>query len=430
MSSTIASGRAGIAPISYGYHPQEGSRSVSLQFDWRTRTSYTDDLSQLVAMGIESTVQTIVVDNTDNPQSVTFTFFDTGQTIVCPGNSLGYFPIFVTAGGLFTAAVPFLAVATTRVEFLNVALSPSVSGLQPALNLNFLTGVLDGRITYTGGNGSFFDSAGALTAATTNVARFDYDPVALLPRGLLLEESRTNLLLNSAVLSTQAVTTAALPTTLSFYGTGTVTLSGTSTAGPLVGTGPFPARVSLTFTPTAGALTATVTGSVLDAQIETGPTATSYIPTTGATVTRTADNASMPWPVSYPFTLVGEAMVPALQPVNSEGLAVLTDGTVANRVFIRATGNTALGSMGAGFVVGGVTTAMASTVNTLTIGAPFSVRVAATALAGLTVTGNGGAPVTAAGAGPVGLNLLTFGQTNTPGNALNGWLRRIQFYNP
>jgi hypothetical protein len=72
---------------------------------------------------------------------------------------------------------------------------------------------------------------------------------------------------------TRAVTAAAH--TLAFTGTGTVTLTGVSTAGPLVGTG-VSNRVSLTFTPTAGNLTLTVSGSVTLAQLELGSTATAY----------------------------------------------------------------------------------------------------------------------------------------------------------
>lgn len=79
--------------------------------------------------------------------------------------------------------------------------------------------------------------------------------------------ARKNWLLATETLATQNVTTRAVPYVLSFWGTGTITLSGTSTAGPLVGTGADD-RVYLEFTPTAGTLTLTVSGTVSKAQLE------------------------------------------------------------------------------------------------------------------------------------------------------------------
>lgn len=84
-----------------------------------------------------------------------------------------------------------------------------------------------------------------------------------------------NLLLATDTMATQSRTVTAVPHTLSFTGTGTITLTGASTAGPLVGTGAGN-RVSLTFTPIAGSLTLTVVGSVTFVQLEIGATATAY----------------------------------------------------------------------------------------------------------------------------------------------------------
>jgi hypothetical protein len=63
-----------------------------------------------------------------------------------------------------------------------------------SLRLDFLAGLNDSRITYSGGtNGTRVNSAGVIVAATT--PRFDYSPAVIgSPRGLLVEEARTNLL--------------------------------------------------------------------------------------------------------------------------------------------------------------------------------------------------------------------------------------------
>lgn len=83
-----------------------------------------------------------------------------------------------------------------------------------------------------------------------------------------------NLLTGTDALATQSYTTAAAAYTLSFTGTGTVTLSG-AYVGSLVGTGASN-RVSLTFTSTAASLTLTVSGSVTFAQLEKGSAVTNY----------------------------------------------------------------------------------------------------------------------------------------------------------
>ena len=167
----------------------------------------------------------------------------------------------------------------------------------PRLALDFTTASLDPRITFTRTTdalnpATYINSFGIITAATNDQPRFDYDPVTLVCKGLLIEESRTNSLLNTDLLSTQIVTVTAAVRTLSFYGTGSVTLSGAHTA-VVSGTGAYPTRTTYSFTPTAGALTLTVAGTVQYAQLEAGAFATSYIPTTTTALTRNADVAVM-----------------------------------------------------------------------------------------------------------------------------------------
>jgi hypothetical protein len=70
----------------------------------------------------------------------------------------------------------------------------------PTLDLNFVRDLaLDSRITFTrASSATFFDSAGVLQTAASGAARFTYDPATLQPQGLLIEEQRTNLCLQSA----------------------------------------------------------------------------------------------------------------------------------------------------------------------------------------------------------------------------------------
>ena len=146
------------------------------------------------------------------------------------------------------------------------------SGDQLTLDLPFAaTKSLTARIgptpTFTRASAAtFIGSDGLIQTATTNTPRFDHNPLTLACRGLLIEEGRTNLVFPSATLSTQTRAVTAVAHTLSFYGSGTIVLSGTHSA-TVVGSGAYPARRTLTFTPTAGSLTLTVTGTVEFSQL-------------------------------------------------------------------------------------------------------------------------------------------------------------------
>jgi len=75
----------------------------------------------------------------------------------------------------------------------------STERVLPSLALDFTTGVLDARVTVARAlnTATRTNSAGKIETVNANLPRFDYDPVTLEPKGLLIEETRTNFLLRS-----------------------------------------------------------------------------------------------------------------------------------------------------------------------------------------------------------------------------------------
>ena len=75
------------------------------------------------------------------------------------------------------------------------------TGRNPTLDLQFAGATsLDNRITFArASTATYFDQLGVLQSASNDVARFDYDPSTLAPRGLLIEEQRTNSIRNNTM---------------------------------------------------------------------------------------------------------------------------------------------------------------------------------------------------------------------------------------
>lgn len=187
---------------------------------------------------------------------------------------------------------------------------------------------LPSAFTFTrASSGTYFDATGTLQTAATNVARFDYDPATLLPRGLLIEGQATNLFLNSQSPATQGIAVTAQAYTVGFYGSGSITLSG-AYSGTLTGTNST-TLAKLTFTPTAGTVTSTPSGSLLNVQVETGSVASSRIITAGTTATRAADVCALTSAAFAQFvnaaqgTMVVDAMVPSAY--SSTGYPIIID---------------------------------------------------------------------------------------------------------
>jgi len=94
----------------------------------------------------------------------------------------------------------------------------------PRMALDFTTGVLDPRVTFTrASTATFVGSNGLIQTAAINAPRFDYSPSTLAPKGLLIEEQRANLFVQSQF---QASWTANAGTT-TFLGTYVTSPDGT-----------------------------------------------------------------------------------------------------------------------------------------------------------------------------------------------------------
>lgn len=75
-------------------------------------------------------------------------------------------------------------------------------GMIPSLSLEFLSGVLDPRITFLRNTVGTYYKNGVITTATTNVPRFQSNPLTGESEGLLIEGAATNLVCGSQTFAT------------------------------------------------------------------------------------------------------------------------------------------------------------------------------------------------------------------------------------
>lgn len=334
-------------------------------------------------------------------------------------------------------------------------------------------------------------------------ARFDYDPVTRQPRGLLIEEARTNLVLNSGFAGAVGGSPGTAPTSwtigfgtgaqtslvTSIYGNGdgaqavkfdadaterimyqqsisvtsgvqyafsveleavsgsigdllavtsgtaTVTqntfVTNPSTAGrrtilfTATGTGTVNLRVGIGTT--AGAPN-TCSCTVSRCQVEAGSFATSYIPTTTATVTRSADVAVIQgtnfssWYNNDTGTVLAE-----FTGRTSGVIANISNGTFSNRLPQMAIGSA--NGYESYVVSGGSVTAtlIPSGTHTYNTYAKFAVAYQVNNCA---ASANGSAVASATSVAlPAGLSQMDIGSFQNNSSKLNGWIRRINYYN-
>ena len=183
----------------------------------------------------------------------------------------------IEAGAFASSYIPNLTTGTTARAAETFAITGYSSNLINAYYTDLQTGV-SSSLPYNAGTApspSFswltslrtYTNAYAGSISSPSWLSFSRSGNALMTDSTgELTYAPANLLLNTATLSTQSVTTSAINYILSFQGTGSVTCSGTNTT-TLAGTGASN-RVSSVLTCTAGTLTLTVTGSVTSAQLE------------------------------------------------------------------------------------------------------------------------------------------------------------------
>ena len=265
----------------------------------------------------------------------------------------------------------------------------------PSMALDFTTASLDSRVTFTrsGNTATVVNSSGFIAPINADLPRFDHDPTTLVCKGLLIEEARTNIALDSNNFSAATWTKAAVTVTpnaaVSPDGTSNASLLTATTAdgalfqtmaattatvyiysiylradtttsirlfvdtsglntflSTLISVTTSWQRFTFSFTTTGVACKIYVGGGssfstpeavyVYGAQLEVGAFATSYIPTTASQVTRTADVAVMTgtnfsnWYNASEGAFVASAVIARQSSIGATAIFSANDNTSAN----------------------------------------------------------------------------------------------------
>lgn len=222
----------------------------------------------------------------------------------------------------------------------------------PSLSYDFMTKSLDPTVggvplTFSRNSiGTYFDSARVRQSASANQPRWDYDPITGAFKGLLMEDTRTNLFLNSDTPVTQTITVVTGTryvvwmegTGSVVITTGTAVLTNMTNSGNVV-PGQLPANYCIINVTTGGTVTCTVSGATATSkvQFENGSEPSSYISSGATAYTRVTDTlstvASGTWFNANEGTFIVEANSFMSNSSTATGcLAEMSDGGVSNRV--------------------------------------------------------------------------------------------------
>jgi hypothetical protein len=361
----------------------------------------------------------------------------------------------------------------------------------PRMALDFTTGVLDPRVTVARllDTATRVNSSGLIEIVNANLPRFDYDPVTLAAKGLLIEESRANKLLQSNFAASwsstgsptvtlnaavspdgttnatqitsspggvfravfQDVATTAAAHTFSIYlksATGTnqtmriwadtspsisatVTVTSEWQRFTVSGTTNTTARVQIGVDGSANAFDVYAYG----AQLETGAFATSYIPTTTTSLTRNADVVSMTGTnFSDWYNQAAGAFAVSFDRIAA--MSASFSGGQPRTLRVTNTGATDFFILGGNSSFGEQLIGRASGVDTVSIqtGVQITANTVATECFGYAVNNfalsvNGASAQTdVSGANPATMDVLHIGDGVTATRNINGHVRKISYW--
>lgn len=335
------------------------------------------------------------------------------------GNNYPEYHVFASGAGPFTNGLATIAVANFADVDLNFVTNQGYNQGPQVASTSLITVSRASQGTDllpTSAAGVAYDTFG------NNVARQN----AL---GLLIEESRTNQLLNSTAPVTQ--TTASL-------GTGSYTLwvNGAGTATPSGGTATITGAAAAsqgspnTFTVTvAGTVTVTVSGALNAFQLEAGVFGTSLIVTAGATATRAADVVTLTTMPSFgsawTMYVSGVSYVVTGAPTNPDPLSLNIGGATTNEATLSI--DRTAGKMTDALTVGGVGQYNSTLSNTVLLPGVFW-KTAMALAAGAQVSVVNGTAVTHSVASIFTPTQAKLGARANSSQFINGYIERVTLW--
>ena len=106
--------------------PKGGPATIPCNLDFRNTGRILIDGEQVVSTGKIEYLQGVFIDNADNVDALTLTIGTTGQRIVCPARSQGYFSILAPNPPRIIAETPQAGTKVLNLLFYNVPIQAVV----------------------------------------------------------------------------------------------------------------------------------------------------------------------------------------------------------------------------------------------------------------------------------------------------------------